>query len=491
MRAFEFLKESKDPVSSIVKNLEIVAKKTDENPELLDQVEPALDQLEQQIAELEAKAKQPAQQSPIGEDQATDLRIQNLEQRINNLKTKLPADDPDLLQMETDLVNLLTEIEAAEKDQAAQGFNLGKSLAADTKTERTNKAKELASRLGKQPSWANNLIGALSLYEDQLENDFLDLCIAGQGLAQNVTSVNKIKKFNLKTAINPQLSGIFNNKEAFEALLYLPFAEQKAGFGGGVGPGEALLAMLIPNAKRANPGDIMIGNDTWEIKSGSYSGPSKGSSAWLDSSPNKLTGQSLRKAFDQSISDFIKPLLQKSVTVDGTRLRVSQALELADFRSRAFPYLKAVFALLQDKQRIKVLDAVYSELYPTVKKDDETFYDDILVRSLIAINQGDHQMLAKSQAKGGMVEYALGNYKSANFLIYNSTTHDILSIKGKDGIVQSLDDSANNLLATTATMGRSAKASAGVFLQTQDQSFLDQTFGFERKRTKTTRSKTF
>jgi hypothetical protein len=491
MRAFEFLKESKDPVSSIVKNLAIVSKKTDENPELLDTIEPALDDLEQKVADLEAKAKQPVQQSPMGEDQATDLRIQSLETRIANLKTKLPADDPDLLEMENDLINLLMEIESAEKSQAAQGFNLAKSLSTDTKTERLKKAKELASRLGKQASWANNLIGGLSLYEDQLENDFLDLCIAGQGLTQNITAVDGVKQFNLKTAINPKLAAIFDNKEAFEALLYLPFAEQKAGFGGGIGPGEALLAMLIPNAKRANPGDISVNNETWEIKSGSYSSPSKGSSAWLDSSPGKLTGPSLRKVFDSAMVGFIKPLLQKSVTVGDTKLRVSQALELADFRSKAFPYLKAVFSVLENQQRIEVLDKVYSEQYPTVLKKDQDTYNDILIRSSIAIKEGDHKTLAKAQAKGGMMEYALGNYNSPNFIIYNSTTQDILAINGKEGIFNSLDDSSNNLMATTATMGKSAKASAGVFLQTADHEFLDKAFGFDRKRKRTKRSQTF
>jgi hypothetical protein len=141
-----------------------------------------------------------------------------------------------------------------------------------------------------------------------------------------------------------------------------------------------------------------------------------------------------------------------------------------------------------EEQKIKVMDDLYSELYPTVKKKDEEFYNDTLIRSIIAINQGDHQTLAKSQAKCGMLEYALGSYNSPNFIIYNSTTHDILSIKGKEGIVKSLDDPSNNVLATTATMGKSAKASAGVFLQTKDQNFLDTKFGFERKRKKTTKT---
>jgi hypothetical protein len=491
MRAFEFLLESKDPASNIIKNLEIVAQKADASPEISDKVDDALNDLDKKLADLEAKAKQPPQEVPVGEDQATDLRIQNLEKRITNLKTKLPPNDPDLLEMENDLAELLFAIERTEKEQSAQGFNLARSLSTDSKTERLKKAKELATRLGKSGSWANNLLGALSLFEDQLENDFLDLCIAGQGLIQDVTDAKGVSRYNLQAAINPKIKAIFDNKEGFEALLYLPFAEQKAGFGGGVGPGEALLAMLIPNAKRANPGDLSVNGETWEIKSGSYSSPSKGSSAWLDSAPGKLTGNSLRKVFDKSTGEFIKPLLQKTVSVGDNKLRVSQALELADFRSKAFPYLKAVFSAFSEQQRIKVIDDLYSELYPTVKKKDEEFYNDTLIRSILAINQGDHQMLAKSQAKCGMLEYALGSYNSPNFIIYNSTTHDILSIKGKEGIVKSLDDPSNNVLATTATMGKSAKASAGVFLQTKDQNFLDTKFGFERKRKKITRTQNF
>lgn len=491
MRAFEFLFESADPASNIIKNLEIVAKKADESPEISDKVDDALDDLEKKLSELEAKAKQPPQETPVGEDQATDLKIKNLEKRIANLKTKLPPDDPDLLEMENDLVELLVAIERTEKEQSAQGFNLARALSTDTKAERLRKAKELASRLGKSGSWANNLLGALSLLDEQLENDFLDLCLSGQGLVKNIVGTEGVGKFNLQTVINPKIKAIFDNSEAFEALLYLPFAEQKAGFGGGVGPGEALLAMLIPNAKRANPGDLSVNGETWEIKSGSYSSPSKGSSAWLDSAPGKLTGGALRKVFEKSISDFIKPLLQKSVTVDGNKLRVSQALELADFRSKAFPYLRAVFGIFDNDQKIIVIDDLYSELYPTLKKEDKKAYDDILVRSIVAINTGNHQELAKNQAKGGMLEYAVGSYASPNFIIYNSTTHDILSIKGIGGISKSLDDPSNNLLATTATMGKSAKASAGIFLQTNDQDYLDQRFGFERKRKKTQRTKTF
>jgi hypothetical protein len=491
MRAFEFLLENQDPASNIIKSLEVVAQKADTNPEISDKVDDALDDFEKKLSDLEAKAKQPVQNPPVGEDQATDLKIQNLEKRIANLKTKLPADDPDLLEMENDLTELLVAIERTEKEQSAQGFNLARSLSTDSKAERLKKAKELASRLGKSGSWANNLLGALSLLDEQLESDFLDLCISGQGLIKNITEVKGVTKSNLKMAINPKIKGIFDNAEAFEALLYLPFAEQKAGFGGGVGPGEALLAMLIPNAKRANPGDISVNGETWEIKSGSYSSPSKGSSAWLDSSPGKLTGNALRKVFEKSTSEFIKPILQKSVTVDGNKLRVSQALELADFRSKAFPYLKAVFGIFTEQQRIKVIDDLYSELYPTLKSDDEKAYNDILIKSIVAINTGDHQSLAKNQAKGGMLEYALGSYASPNFIIYNSTTHDLLSIKGIKGISKSLEDPSNNLLATTATMGKSAKASAGLFLQTKDQDFLDKSFGFERKRKKTQRNKTF
>lgn len=488
MRVFEFSLPPNKTVSNIVRDLEIVSQKLDSTPEISDQISDTLSELDKKISNVEVKVGSKQQKDqPVDEDQSTDAEIQQLKTRISKLKNKLPENDPDLLEMENILEKLIGSIERTEKEQARQGFAMARTLSTELKAERFAKAKSLAERLGKSSSWANTLLGSLAVYDEQLEKDFLDLCNSGQGLSKSITDVDDMANFNLQTAINPKIKGIFDNNEGFESLLYLPFAEQKAGFGGGVGPGEALLAMLIPSAKRASPGDISVDGETWEIKSGSYSGPSKATVAWLDSSPSKPSGNSLRKVFDKSISKLINPLSRKKVRVKDNMLSVDHASKLADFRPTGLPALSAVFSVIGGEQQIEVLKDLYSELYPSVEEKEPRHYEDILMETVIAIGQADYQRLAKAQAKGGMLEYAIGTYNSPNFIIYNSTTHDIVSIKGIDGIIKSLEDESSNIVPRSATMGKSAKASAGIFLETDDQEFLDKKFGFERKRKKISR----
>jgi hypothetical protein len=301
----------------------------------------------------------------------------------------------------------------------------------------------------------------LNRYEnDQLANDFMDAVINGTGLTKDIASGVPTAKFNLKAITSSQLQGIFDNKEAFTSLALMPFAEQTAGFGGGVGPGEALLAMLIPGAKRSSTAsDLMIGSDIWEVKSGG----SDSSKAWLDSST--VAPAELRRIFNDH-TESLRPQLRKKIRfTDGTQFTLSQVLDLADFRAEKFRFLRSTFKFLNDADRKKIIGEMYALLFPSVKKGKTSkIYAQYVTDTIDNILVGQRLPIADIQAKLGMLEYALGSYQASNFIIYNYNTQELLIIQGTKGIIDSIDNPDNMLRSETITMGNSKKSSAGITL---------------------------
>lgn len=346
--------------------------------------------------------------------------------------------------------------------------------------EKQTKAAKLAAKIGKDKKWGISLNNALSLYDnDELHTAFLDSCLENKGLTKPINAGLPFQKLNLKNIINPTLSGIFDNQEAFNGLALLPFTEG-TGLGSGVGPGESLFACLIPNAKKASKSDLMVGDETWEVKGGK----GQESTGWLDATGAKATD--LRRAFASVVDPLLRPMGRKKFKYsDGTETTVNDIIDNADFRPEKFRNLKTIFQILDSKDQIKAIDAIYTELSPTVKTDDRTkkLYNksvkDTVNLILSANNQSELGNLNRLQAKLSMIEYAIGAYKASNFLIYNYVTQDIVVIQGLEGIEEAIDSSNTTLITTAITMRGSGakKGSPGISIKTRD--IRSRTKGFD------------
>lgn len=349
----------------------------------------------------------------------------------------------------------------AELEQVGTAYqDKGKEQVAAASAENRKKAEAVAKKVGKQNTWGEELLAKLNRYNnDTLINDFMDAVINSTGLTTDIVTVASTAKFNFRTIINPKLQGIFDNKEAFKGLVLLPFAEQTAGFGGGVGPGEALLAMLIPNAKRSSSAsDLMIGKDIWEVKGGG----SDSSKAWLDSAT--VAPAQLRDIFNKNTSS-LRPKYRKIITyTDGSKFTLSQVLDLADFREEKFKFLRTAFRYLDSASYNSIIGEMYAKLYPSVKKKQSKLYAKYVKDTVNAILEGNRRIVADIQAKLGMFEYSVGSYQADNFIIYNYKTHELLVVRGADGIIDSIDNKENLLKTETITMGNSKKSSAGITL---------------------------
>jgi hypothetical protein len=412
----------------------------------------------------------------------TDPKRQELNKYLDNLKNSLGVKEDAVADIGTDLLRTLLiksgvkeasfallDMAKIIKDTAVQnhlqallavGGEQEKAKAEEFSKAKFEKAKAVALKVGKPAEWGRELLAILDRYENnQLTNDFMDLVIQGKALTQNVVSSQPILKSNLKLIINPKIAAIFDNKEVFANLALMPFAEQKAGFGGGVGPGEALLAMLIPGAKRA-PGasDLEIQRKIWEVKGGG----SETSKAWLDSAT--VAPAELRRIFTDE-TESLKPQLRKKIRyTDGSEYTLSQILDLSDFREEKFKFLRTVFRYLDSSKHKSIINKMYERLFPNVKKKKSKLYVKYVKDTINYILEGNRRTVADIQAKLGMLEYGLGSYQADNFIIYNYNTHELIAIRGLEGITNSIDNKDNMVKTETITMGNSKKSSAGISL---------------------------
>ena len=451
MRFFEF--KLPDADSDFAKQLESYLEKLIASARQLPETDPRRQKFDASLTQLQAQAG-------VTEDAVEDANAKVVQSVVAKL---LESGNQNALFAMMDLAKIVNDpkVQAELKNLAAQVAQQEKNKSDDASKVMTDKAKAVAKKVGKRDAWGQELLAILNRYENnQLVNDFMDAVINGTGLTKDIVSGAPTAKLNLKTITSSQLQGIFDNKEAFTSLALMPFSEQTAGFGGGVGPGEALLAMLIPGAKRSSTAsDLMIGSDIWEVKSGG----SDSSKAWLDSST--VAPAELRRIFNDH-TESLRPKLRKIIPYkDGTKFTLSQVLDLADFRAEKFRFLKTAFQFLNDADRKKIIGEMYALLFPSVKKGKTSkIYAQYVTDTIDNILVGQRLPIADIQAKLGMLEYALGSYQASNFIIYNYNTQELLIIQGTKGIIDSIDNPDNMLRSETITMGNSKKSSAGLTL---------------------------
>ena len=381
MRFFEF--KLPDADSAFAKELETFLTNLINSAKKLPETDPRRTKFDAALGQLQAQAG-------ITEDHVADADTEIVSAVVQKL---LENGQQNALFALMDLAKIVNDpkVQAALKNKEAEVAKQEKTKSDDASMVMTKKAEAVAKKVGKRDTWGQELLAVLNRYKnDQLVNDFMDAVINGTGLTQNIVSGAPTAKLNLKTILSSQLQGILDNKEAFPSLALMPFSEQTAGFGGGVGPGEALLAMLIPGAKRSSTAsDIMIGKDIWEVKSGG----SDSSKAWLDSAT--VAPAELRRIFNDHTAG-LRPLLRKKIRYkDGTEFTLSQVLDLADFRAEKFRFLRTTFGYLNDADRKKIIGEMYALLFPSVKKDKTSkIYAQYVTDTINAILEGKRDLVA-------------------------------------------------------------------------------------------------
>lgn len=444
MRFFEF--QNADTVEQELDNL---TKLSDQDPDLKKMIDAELKRILDQLNNAAANTPE------VTESQEDTVSLTNqLLDRLDD-STLAPADR---LRVRGEILNLK---QRAEKKARADGYNLGTALSDSKRKQIEKKAKTVAGMVGKTRSWGTQLSEVLSRYEDdQLVNQFLDLVISGKALTKNLITNRPVLKINLKSIVDPSITKIFDNTDAFKGLVFLPFAEQPAGFGGGVGPGESLLAMLIPGAKRASSSDLEIaGQGIWEVKSTG----ADTNKAWLDSA--SVSPAELYSIFREQLNSKLRPQFRKKITyANGSTFTLSQVLDLSDFRDEKFKFLRTIFRHIDASTQQLVITKIYEKLFPAVKKKDAKMFSQYVKNTVASILEGNRKQVADLQAKIGLIEYHIGKYNAEGFIVYNYSFHDLIIFRGIEGIISSVDNKENMMRTETITMGNAKKSSAGVTL---------------------------
>ena len=471
--------------SEVKLELDDIAQATEENPDLEKSVTATLQALIQY-----AKRVSPASNNTTSLEESTAVYslIDELNAQIEHLSSAGKKFLPIINTIKDKISQLHQTVgHSLEAERRAGGDEVKQNIA-NIKQTKNKYATTIPARVGKSDGWKRGLLSALSHYDDQVALDFLEACANGSALTVKIGKTAQIAKYKLNSIVDPKLQPIFDpsHKDVFGSLLRLPFTEG-TGFGAGIAPGESLLACLLPGATSASKGDIEMNGEVWEMKAGSYSfNAEKGklgkSGAWLDCSKIAENAPSLKKVFADSVLTYLTNK-NKKITLGKNVYTVGDLIKLADFRPTKLPQLNALLALISPEQALQVLSDTYGAIVPTVKAKNLKAFNNIVKASLPLIQSSDAVELGKLHVKLSMFEYAMGEFKATNFIFYNSTTQDIALIQGTGSFSNALDPKYG-ILSTTFTMNGANKASAGVFLQAENQDEVDKTVGYVRKRPK-------
>jgi len=438
----------------------------------------------------------PVQEQMIGQEVQTSKTVSPVN-RVSIEQVLLTIDDfgDDLAgyseeqqQKLIELVNLrITQKVAPKIEQAKKEGGEEKEKEISAKTSELKKlAIKIANDKGMNEAWGKILYGFVNEFENNFAEKFLTHVSNGTALNQSWETIASVpmNKTNLKNLVNSELAELFNpeNSKPFDSLKSLPLATS-TGPGQGSGPGETILALLVPGANKAGKGDLKIGDDMWEIKGGSYSvakNSLKTSNAWLDCSNIKATG--LRIIFQDVIHDYLKKSWSKLVSAGDRKMTLSELSRLADFRPSSIWAMAYLFKQLKPEQRYTVLDKMYDAVFPTLKKKYPKVFDSSIRLSAEAILQQDTEnTLSNLHAKLAMLEYQAGPYKAKGIVVFNKTTNDIMVLQGIKGINSGMATGALSTQTLTIQGKGDAKAHPGIFLSS-DRSSIEQQLGIQRTR---------
>jgi hypothetical protein len=322
------------------------------------------------------------------------------------------------------------------------------------------KSQKVARKVGKDDSWGIDLSERLARFQDiDLINSLLDNSLNNTCFKDPmIFKTDGVVKGKLQNFVIPELAGLFSN-QGFTYLAKMPFDVR------GMGPGEALLAILIPNAKKASKGDLEINDETWEVKGAGYKADGADNQSWIDSAGINVKGTTLGEIFRNKVRELLGNKVPETITVSGKDLDFESVLNAADFRSKALSSLAAILTLLEFSKKQEVINSVYSKLFPGCKEKIPEEYESFINDSIDLISKLDLSALARLQTKFSLKEYGLGAYNSPNFIFYNPTYQDVVFSKG----VSAVDDFYNDpqFSVSPITM-RGDKPSPGMFLKSPE-----------------------
>jgi hypothetical protein len=424
----------------------------------------------------------------ITADQAL-IQIDQFHQTIERLRIvhdNLPPESREQLAVEIEkLKELLPSMINSAKKQG--GDEKEKEIIG--KAEETKKiAVSVAKKIGMNDAWGKELNGIMAEFKNNFGQTFLQHIDNGTTLKQNWESIidTPMKKVTLQDIVNPALSELFNpdNNEAF-SILKNKVLSTSVGPGQGSGPGETILALLIPNSKKAGKGDLRINDELWEIKGGSYNSEGnslKESGAWLDCTEGVKAPQ-LRAAFSETLQKYLGKYWNKKIQV-GSRgtYTLSDLARISDFRPNSIWAMHYLLNQIKMDARYHVIEEVYAKYFPSLKKRYPKTFDSAITVTLNAIRlQDTDDKLSDIHAKLAMMEYMFGAYKSKGIIVFNKTTDELMVIQGIKGINASLTSGSLYTKTMTLQGGGDAKAAPGIFLAT-DRDKIEAQLGIKRSK---------
>jgi hypothetical protein len=371
---------------------------------------------------------------------------------LSNLKVKV-ANDPTVKKAEVSAVKgiqLNTKAEIGKLDQDIEMM-----------------AQKFVDAFGVKPMWARNIIGMFNMSIDRKDRQaFLQACLEGKAL-----DINKMLKMGEGPIENAVTTRIPKVKEVFESVKdTLLDISLSTGQRGATGPFEALLA-IMGGARKPGPGeggDIKLPNGKkFEVKAtsltpsstlkkdGTLPATGKGTTAWLDSTAGgEISGAVLRQ--------------KGTEWLDSKKLRspkVREAWNSADFRKNGLVSFNTVLDIINKNDSNNGKNLIYymmSEMFPSIVNLKGYNFKKEVAEIEKAIRNQEPRDIAKIQGIMALLEYHKGKGNDG-FIFFNSSTQEYKIFEGIDGIMKLAQDSGNIHFQYPMTMGKSQKASPGLY----------------------------
>lgn len=326
-------------------------------------------------------------------------------------------------------------------------------------------AQKFVTEFGVKPIWARNIIGMFGINIDRKDRQqFLQACLKGEALDLNkMVTKGEGSIEDVVTAEIPKVKEVFNSVK--DTLLDISLS---TGQRGATGPFEALLAIMggarkpgageggdvkFPNGKKFEVKSTSLSPSTKLKKDGTLPSSGGGTTAWLDSTPGgEISGAVLRQVGTEWLSSFRSPNL-------------ASAWKTADFRLNGLESFNQVLDIINKKDRSSgrnLIKHMMSTMFPSVTTLKGYNLDTDIAAIETAIKNKNPRDIAKIQGIMALLEYHLGKGNDG-FIFFNSSTQEFKIFEGVKGIMALAKDSGNVQFVSPMTMGKSQKASPGLY----------------------------
>jgi len=330
-------------------------------------------------------------------------------------------------------------------------------------------ARQFAKDFKLPLKWARNLIGMFEVnISREQRKEFLIACRAGTALdVGKMINDGEGRVEDYVLLAQPELKEVYNSVK--DTLLDISLS---TGQRGATGPFEAMMAIMGGCKKPGinEGGDLKYKDLKLEVKATGLlavtdsATAGKMSSAWLDSTAGKeISGSTLRSVANDWLDNY--------ATEARTNKAFQDSWKKADFRPDSISSLKQCLVDLRSVEGVPVAPAkklikyMMGTMFPSiVKLQNEGYdFDASCMRLLTAIGKLDTKSVAKEQGVMALLEYITGKGNDG-FVFFNPSTQKFKIVMGVKGVLEELTSNGSNLhFDSTMTMGKSAKASPGIY----------------------------